>query len=155
MECNYVYTKFLLVLVLGTAVLAACISANAPTSEAPLTEVVTVSVERPSATATPQPSNTSNPILLETAVGSQIPRASTLISGAQNYGSLWWKLIHSSLLPTQTTTSFCRFKQKMAGHPARAGKVQSQTGPRPKRCPAPGLALDWPGPRHQTAPQSS
>lgn len=69
-----VYPTLLLVLLLGTAVLAACTTINDPTPQAPLAEVVTVSVERPSATATPPPSITPTAtILLETAISTSTP----------------------------------------------------------------------------------
>lgn len=58
MNRTTVYTKPLLVLGLATAVLAACTTTNDPTPQAPLAEVVTVTVERPSATATLAPSST-------------------------------------------------------------------------------------------------
>ena len=69
MERNSVYAKLLLVLGLVTAVLTACTITNNPTPQAPLAEVVTVSVERPSVTTTPQPSNTptATKSLIETA----------------------------------------------------------------------------------------
>ncbi len=70
-----VYTRLLLVLGLATAVLAACTFTNNPTPQAPLAEVVTVSVERPSAIATPPLSNTPTATmsLVETAVPTSTP----------------------------------------------------------------------------------
>lgn len=65
MEHNSIYAKLLLIWVLATAVLTACITTNDPTSDTLLAEIVTVSVERPSASATPQPSKT--PTLVKTA----------------------------------------------------------------------------------------
>ena len=70
-----VYTKLLLVFLLGTAVFAACTTNIEPTPESSLAEVVTVSVERPLATTTPQPSITPTATmpLLETAVPTSTP----------------------------------------------------------------------------------
>ena len=71
MERNSFYAKLMLILILGTAVLAACIATNDPSPDAPLAEVVAVSVERPSATATPQPSST--PTATMTSLGTAVP----------------------------------------------------------------------------------
>ncbi len=75
MKNKTVYTKILLGLLLATAVLAACITTDDPTPQAPLAEVVTV--ERPSATATPPPSSTPTTAmaLVETAVPTSTPTA--------------------------------------------------------------------------------
>ncbi|MCB9009856.1 MAG: hypothetical protein H6656_21220 [Ardenticatenaceae bacterium] len=74
-----VYAKMMLVLLVATVVLAACTITNNPTPAAPLAEVVTVSVERPSATATPSPSSTptATRILVETAVPTSTPPPTT------------------------------------------------------------------------------
>ncbi|MCP4421487.1 MAG: hypothetical protein GY805_33165, partial [Chloroflexi bacterium] len=62
---NYnAYTKFLLIGLLS-AILAACTSAIEATPTVLVAEVVTVSAERPFASATPQPSKT--PTMIETA----------------------------------------------------------------------------------------
>lgn len=66
----------LLGLLLATAVLAAC-TTNDPTPQAPLAEVVTVSVERPSATATPtQLTETATPVASQTPPSTATPVAS-------------------------------------------------------------------------------
>ncbi len=67
----------LLGLLLATAVLTACTVTNNPTPQAPLAEVVTVSVERPSATATPtQLTETSTPVASPTPSSTKTPVAS-------------------------------------------------------------------------------
>ncbi len=73
MNRTTVYTKLLLVLGLATAVLAACTATSKPTPQTPLAEAVTV--ERPSATATPPPSSTPTATrsLVETAVPTSTP----------------------------------------------------------------------------------
>jgi hypothetical protein len=79
MKNKVVYTKFLFVGLLSV-ILAACAAAIEATPTVSLAEVVTVSVERPFATATPQPSKTPalTPTLLETAV-------LTLIASSEEY----------------------------------------------------------------------
>ncbi|MAU01441.1 MAG: hypothetical protein CL608_30240 [Anaerolineaceae bacterium] len=79
MKNKIAYAKILLGLLLGTAVLTACIPLDDTTPEAPLVEVVTVSVERPTVTAPPTPlTETStppaSPTPSSTAVASYTPR---------------------------------------------------------------------------------
>ncbi|VAW43521.1 hypothetical protein MNBD_CHLOROFLEXI01-1696 [hydrothermal vent metagenome] len=65
MKTKIVYTKFLFIGLLWS-ILVACATVIEPTPTVSLAEAVTVSVERPSSTATPQPSKT--PTLIPTVV---------------------------------------------------------------------------------------
>ncbi len=73
MKHKFISVKWIVGLVWATAVLATCTTTNNPTPQAPLAEVVTV--ERPSASATPSPSSTptATMTLVETAVPTNTP----------------------------------------------------------------------------------